>query len=425
MKVVIVGAGVAGLVCGRTLLRAGHQVVVLEGSDGVGGRVRSDTVDGFVLERGFQVLFTAYPAARRQLDYDRLALRRFNPGALISQGARRHVLSDPLRDPNALLPSLTTGIVTTADKLRTALLGAELAGKSVDQIMDQPDATTEQFLRRRGFSARFIDNFVRPFFGGVFLDNTLQTSAKAFQFDWKMLSTGETAVPAGGMGKISEQVAEELVARNSVRLHTRVVELVRGANGRWIGARTESGETVVGDALVVATPAPEAARLTGKPMPGGQTSTINLYYAGSAPVYPGKKLVLHANRDAFVNNAVQVSNIAPEQAPPGQHLLSATVLGLPAGSDEELYTRGMADLRRIFAGDPRALTALAEYRPLALYRIPYAQFAQPPGVYPTLPDNDSGEPGLFFAAEFTAASSFNAAMRSGEKAAARLQQIPT
>ena len=422
MKVVIVGAGVAGLVCGRTLQRAGHEVVLLEAGDKVGGRVNSDTVDGFILERGFQVLFTAYPAAKRQLDYDRLDLRRFDPGAVIAQGASRHVLSDPARDPASFLPSVLTGIVTPLDKVKTALLSSEMVAKTVDAIMDAPDETTEQFLRRRGFSRKFIDNFVRPFFGGVFLDDSLQTSAKAFQFDWKMLSEGETVVPAQGMGKIPEQIAEELAAQGRIRLGARVAELVRAEDGRYHGARLESGETVTGDAVVVATPAPEAARLTGQQMPEGQTSTVNLYYAGSAPVYRGKKIVLHANRSPFVNNAVQVSNVAPEQAPRGQHLLSATILGTPDGSDEDLYARGMADLRRMFAGDAAALAALSGYRPLALYRIPYGQFAQPPGVYDRLPDNDSGVAGLFFAAEFTAASSFNAAMRSGEKAAERIRQ---
>src|SRR4028118_1249618 len=118
MKILIVGAGVAGLVCARTLLRAGHEVVVLEASDGVGGRVRSDRVDGFVLERGFQVLFTAYPAVRRQVDYDLLDLRYFDPGAIIARAGRRHILSDPLRDVGAFLPSVLTGIVSPLDKAR-------------------------------------------------------------------------------------------------------------------------------------------------------------------------------------------------------------------------------------------------------------------------------------------------------------------
>ncbi len=423
MKILVVGAGAAGLTCARTLLRAGADVTVLEASDGVGGRVRSDVVDGFTLDRGFQVLFTAYPAARRQLEYGRLDLRRFEPGALIAQGAHRQTLSDPFRDPAAVVASVLTPIVSMGDKLRTALLSEELKRTPIDAIMNAPDETTEAYLYRRCFSRRFVDNFARPFFGGVFLDRSLETSAKAFRFDWKMLSKGETVIPARGIGAITDQLAEELVAADAIRLETRVSEITRdGATGCATGVRTERGETMGADAVVVATAAPEAARLTGDRTPLGAVGTVCLYFAGSAPVYHGRKLVLHANRDVFVNNIAQLTNVAPDLAPPGEHLLSVTVLGVPDLPDAALWGRAEADLRRMFAGDKTALDALAALRPLRLYRIPYAQFAQPPGVYARLPSNQSRIPGVVLAGEFTTASSLNAALRSGEKAAALVLQ---
>lgn len=418
MKIVIVGAGLAGLVCGRTLQRAGHNVIILEASDGVGGRARSDKVKGFTLERGFQVLFTAYPAAKRQLDFKRLDLRYFDPGAIISKDGKRYVLSDPLRNPTSLLSSALTPIITLKDKVKTGLLAVELLRKSIDQTIAGPDTTTEDFLRQKGFSDKYINNFVRPFFGGVWLDDSLTTSAKAFKFDFKMLGQGGTVLPSGGVSRIPEQIAEELLTRQAIRLNTKVAELVRDDTGRYTGAKLESGETVTGDVVVIATPAPEATRLTGlDTMPKGQTSTINLYYSGPAPLYKGKKLVLNANPRPFINNLVQITNVLPDHAPPGQHLLSCTVLGVPDESDEALYQKGLTELARIFRGDARAEAALPAYKPLALYRIPYSQFAQPPAIHPTLPDNRSGLPGLFFAAEFTEASSQNAAMISGEKAA--------
>jgi phytoene dehydrogenase-like protein len=421
MQVIVVGAGLAGLVCARTLFRAGVVVRVLEASDGVGGRVRSDVVDGFTLDRGFQVYFTAYPAGARQLDYARLDLRRFDPGAIIARAARRHVLSDPLRDPHSLVPSLRTGVVGLGDKLRTAQLLAELRATGIDALMNSPDETTEAFLRRRGFSPAFVENFARPFFGSIFLDDSLRTSAKAFRFDWKMLGEGDTVLPARGIGQIAQQLAEELTAAGRIHLRTPVASLWRGADGATVvGVRTAEGESIPADLVVVATPAPEAARLSGLPMPTGAVGTTCCYFAGNAPVCDGRKIVLHANQNPFVRSAAQLTNIIPEYAPPGRHLLSTTVLGVPDASDGDLFSRAMADLRRMWAGDRRALAALSGYRPLALYRIPYGQFPQPPGIYPTLPDNDSGVPGLFFAAEFTAASSQNAAMRSGEKAAARI-----
>jgi phytoene dehydrogenase-like protein len=152
--------------------------------------------------------------------------------------------------------------------------------------------------------------------------------------------------------------------------------------------------------------------------PQATTSTVNLYWHGGESVYEGKKLVLNGNRRPFVNNAVQITNIAPEYAPAGRHLLSASVVGMPEGDDETLFRMAMNDIKRMFRGDTRAAHALEAYEPLALYRIPYAQFAQPPGIHPHLPENDTGVRGLYFAAEFTEASSQNAALISGEKAAA-------
>jgi hypothetical protein len=418
MKVLIIGAGVAGLVCARTLFRAGMDVTILERGDGVGGRVRTDIVEGFRLDRGFQVLFTAYPAAQRQLDYAKLDLRCYEPGAIICRGARRHTLGDPLRDLSAAIPSALTSIVPLRDKLRTALLSTRMKATTIDDIMDAPDETTEAFLLRFGFSPRYIDNFIRPFFGGgIFLDRSLATDAKAFQFDWKMLAEGETVTPALGMGEIPAQLATELLNADRIRFHTEVSELLFSAAGVCKGAKTRAGDIFPADITVIATTAPEAARLTGKETVSGNVGTVCLYFAGDAPVYSGKKVLLHANSLPIVNNAMQISNVAPEQCPSGKYLLTASLAGMRDGSDEELFASALKDLRRMMAGDRVALEALATYRPLKIYRIPYAQFAQPAGIYRSLPDNETGIPGVVFAGEYTAASSLNAALRSGEKAA--------
>ncbi|MBC8077129.1 MAG: FAD-dependent oxidoreductase, partial [Chloroflexales bacterium] len=156
--------------------------------------------------------------------------------------------------------------------------------------------------------------------------------------------------------------------------------------------------------------------------PKGALQATVVYFGGSAAVYGGKKIVLNASPDALVNNAQLLSNIAPSYAPPEHHLLSAAVLGVPALSDEELFARAMADLRRMFAGSRRALHALNGYAPLAIYRIAYAQFPQPPGTRATLPTSSTGRQGLYFAAEFTDSSSINGAIASGEACAAIVAQ---
>lgn len=426
MNVLIVGAGLAGLTCARILFRAGHQVTVLEADDDVGGRVRSDVHDGFIFDRGFQVLFTAYPAARRQLNYADLALHSFDPGAIVCEGGRRAVLTDPLRDrdPGALFGATLTTVVTPLDKLRTLALAMEYRSRSVDELLSGPDQSTESFLRERGFSRAAIEHFFRPFYGGIFLDRSLQTSAKCFKFSFKMLSDGNAAVPAQGMGAISRQLAAELQAAGHIRLRTKVVALTE-EDGRVNGVTLADGSRLTADAVVVATPAPEAARLSGLPLPSGYVGTTNLYFTGTQPLYYGKKILLNGAADAFVNNAVLISNVAPSYAPPGAHLLSVSVLGTPQLDDEELFARALADLRRMFAGDRAAQQCLVTYRPLRIYRIPYGQFAQPPDIHAGLPSNRSERPGLFFAAEFTEASSINAAILSGERCAEALMRQST
>ncbi|MDX1934574.1 MAG: NAD(P)/FAD-dependent oxidoreductase [Capsulimonadales bacterium] len=415
-RVIVIGAGVAGLTCARQLHRAGIEVLLLEASDNVGGRVRSDVVDGYVLDRGFQVFFTAYPAARRQLDYHRLRLCRFEPGAILACGSTRQVVSDPLRDPGSAIPSMLASLVPFPDKWRTARLTAQLLAATDDPLTAGGDETTLDYLYRVGFSQRYIETFLRPFFAGIFLTDRLETSARAFRFDWRMLATGDTTVPERGMGQISQQLAEELFRDGRILLNTRVTALRFGSSGVCVGVESDR-EFRAADRVIVATPAPEAARLTGRELPTGAVGNITVYFGGDAPIQNSRKILLNANRQPFVNNAAAVSNVSRAYAPAGKHLLAASVVGTPDLTETEIVRRAVHDLRRMLVGDRTALAVLETYRFLKMYRLPYAQFAQPPGIYERLPGNDSGIPGLIFAAEFTRASSINGAMESGENAA--------
>jgi phytoene dehydrogenase-like protein len=419
MHILIVGAGLAGLTCARMLDRWKIDVTVAEASDGVGGRVRSDHADGYTFDRGFQVLFDAYPAVQRQIDLRALDLRAFDPGAIICLPGRRELLTDPLRDTNlgARLEAALSPAISPLDKLRTLRLALELRGQTIDQLLQGDDQSSYAFLRGRGFSDQMIDLFFRPFYGGVLFDRALTTSAKCLKFDFKMLADGRACLPGGGMGAISDQIALPLLERGLVRLNAAASTLLTEDN-RVVGVRLANDQVLRADVVVIATPAPVAARLAGVAAPSGARQTVTLYYSGDRPVYDSKKLALNPAPDAFVNNAQMLTNVAPSYAPPGKHLISATVIGIPELSDADLFKRGLRDLHRMFAGDAAAQAALAGYQPLRLYRIPYAQFNQPPGLHSTLPDNRSGRPGLYFAAEWTEASSLNAAMISGEKCAA-------
>jgi phytoene dehydrogenase-like protein len=173
---------------------------------------------------------------------------------------------------------------------------------------------------------------------------------------------------------------------------------------------------------VLATSAPVAAQLAGLDAPRDALRTTAVYFAGQHPLYHSRKIALNATPDAFVNNAQQLSNVAPSYAPPGRHLLSATILDVPDLTDGEIVIATMRDLRRMWAGDTQAQRALDSYYPLHVYRIDYAQFPQPPGVYGTRPPHTTDQPGLFIAGDWTTASSIHGAMSSGEQAAAAVGQ---
>jgi phytoene dehydrogenase-like protein len=400
-RVLIVGAGLAGLTCAKVLREAGHDVRVLEASNGLGGRVRTDhSADGFLLDRGFQTLFDASPATREYLDYKSLNLRALAPGAtIIKDGKWRRVGQ----------------LITTGDKLRLLRLRGTARRRSLDKIfhgrMRKGDRSVYDELQRRHFSEEgFIASFARPYLGSVLLDRDLSSSARMLYLVFKMLASGKTVLPEGGIGEITVQLAAHLPP-SAIRMETRVEGIVE-ADERAVGVTLTGGEEMQGDAVVVATDAPSAAALTGLELPTEGLSAACIYFASTEKLYDGAMLLLNANPDPFVNHAVQISNLSAAYAPKGQHLLSATVLGAPEMNDADLVARCRVDMAAWFPGKD-----LAKLRQVGLYRIKFAQLRQPPGVFSTLPPNATPTAGLFLAGEYTESSSIDGAIRSGALAA--------
>lgn len=417
-RVVVAGAGLAGLVAARHLADAGFDVAVYEREPEVGGRVRSTRENGFVFDRGFQVLFTAYPAARRELDYDDLDLRRFAPGAVLARPGHRSILSDPFRDPAAFTETLFNRNITMGDKWRVLRLRRELRNRSPEDIDTGPDRTIREYLAVRGFSARFVENFAAPLYGGITLDRTLSSASEVFEFTFEMLAEGAAAVPAAGMGAIPEQIAAQ--ARNGgaeIHLESPVAAVENGDRGASVevdGAGVGVGTTVEADAVVVATDPPTARELTGvESIPTEGRGCATQYYAlpFEKDLGIGKRLVLNV-REEGPNHVAPLSTVAPEYAPEGTTLLSATYLGRPDADDATLAARTCEALGGWFPEH-----SFAELELVHTARVPFAQFAQPPGVFETLPGVRAAGGRVYLAGDFTQDSSIHGAMESGRQAA--------
>lgn len=316
MHVVIVGAGLAGLSAAVELHQQGHEVQLLEASDGVGGRVRTDVVDGFQLDRGFQILLDAYPEAQELLDYAALDLHEFTPGATIRLNGEFHRLGDPLREPKQLLSTFKAPIGSPFDKAKILAFRLAVSKGTVEDMWNGVGTTAISRFEKAGFSEDMIERFLRPLFAGITLDPELQGSSQVIEFVFRMLSNGNAVVPAKGMGAISDQLAARLPAE-SIQLSTPVAELGKGA------VRLEGGDTISADAVVLATGATEANRLTGSEDPGWNSVTSMWLAADEAPISE-PVLLLNGEGVSPINSMVVMSNVCANYAPNGRHLMVAS-----------------------------------------------------------------------------------------------------
>ncbi len=419
-ETVIVGGGLAGLNCARKLHTAGRPFVLLEASDHLGGRVRTDTVstpDGdYLVDRGFQVLLTAYPNAAEAFEYDTLDLRCFYPGAMVFYDGKFHRVADPRRRPGDAIRGFRTPIATTRDKVRLAEMSLRVLSGSVDQIWARPDKPAIDALRDAGFADTTIDRFFRPFFGGVFFDPELATSSRMLEFTFRMFAQGRACVPARGMAALPSQLADRL-PQDALRTNARVERLERAGDG-WTAHA--GGGSVTARAVVVAVDGDAAAALVS-PHANNTTppvrwrSTATIAYACDQSPTDEAILVLDGQSEGPVNHLAAMSAAAPGYAPPGKHLVYANIIDpavlASATDDRALDEACRPQLRRWFGQQADG------WRPIRVDRIDRAlpdqrpDWLNPPERPVELAD------GLFACGDWLDNASIDGALASGKRCA--------
>lgn len=406
--VIVVGAGLAGLACARELEAKGLECLLLEASDGVGGRVRTDEVDGFLLDRGFQVYLTAYPEGERILNYEALNFQRFTPGAMVRFNGKFHKVVDPWREPFAALASLLSPVGSMADKLRVARLrGSAMAG-TPDGLLGRREMSSMELLRDYGFGDNMIERFFQPFFGSVLLDAQLRPSSRMLEYVFRMMAEGDTVLPADGMGAIPQQLASGL-KKSGIRMNARVKRVAKNS------VELEDGQVFEGSAVVVATEGYEALKLLPPallPELGNAEGrkVMNLYFSfeGEAPITE-PIIILNGNLEWPVQSLCFPSVVAPSYAPEGYQLVSVSVLGNPLQEDRLIESTCRTQMERWFGKEAR------RWQHMRTYRIPYAHPANSSSKVKELPVKL--ENGVYICGDHRYFPSINAALVNGRHAA--------
>ena len=397
---VIVGAGVAGLRAATLLSEAGVEALVLEASDDVGGRIRSDLVDGFRLDRGFQLLNPSYPQAIAALDLAALELRAFAPGLVVRDADSSLQVTDPIRRPSTLLEALRLRLGSVQERLRLGLLLGRLRFGSPGWLLSGADVSAEEWLRQAGVGDELIDGLLRPFLAGVLLESGLESSGHVVGLLLRSFLRGLPAVPAAGMQAIPSQMAGRLPP-GSLRIGAAVHAVERSR------AVLADGSVEEADVIVVATSAGGAAALLPSIDLRRELSVTTWWFATQEPLNSGARLVADRVGTVLVNS-VELSAAAPSYAPPGRGLVAASALGLHGAEQRTVVVERLADLYR---------TDTASWELLRVDAIAAAlPFSPPPWSSSAAPELE----GIVVAGDHMATPSIQGAMASGASAAARI-----
>lgn len=399
-KIYIIGAGVSGLVAAQVLEKHGYSPIIIEATERAGGRVKTDILNGYQLDHGFQVLLTAYPAAQKYLDFEELSLQKFLPGAGVFKKRVLKTVGDPIRNFSLLIPTLLSNLGSISDKIKILKLNSMLKKKSITAIFEEQETSTLLYLKHYGFSDEMINDFFKPFFSGIFLEPNLETSSRMFEFVYKMFGEGSAALPKDGIAGIITQLVSKL-EKTSFLYNSPVKQVMDG------NIVLKNGEEIKSDFTLIATePNQLVANLRNQDVDWKGCDT--LYFEVNNRIIEKPLIGLISDEKALINNIFYHTSLKTS-SPSKKELLSVTVVKDHTFNNKELKQIVLEDLDK-YCGVTDCKFIKHYHIKKALPRLKNI----PTEISPTetkLTNN------IFLAGDQLLNSSLNAAMISGERAA--------
>lgn len=399
-KIHIVGAGISGLIAAQTLEKVGFSPTIIESSEAVGGRVKTDLVDGYQLDHGFQVLLTSYPAAQKFLDYEALELQNFLPGASIFSDGKENQIGDPLRDFSMLFPTVFSSLIPFSDKIKILQLNLKLKAKSLADIFNEEEKTTLHYLKDFGFSDQVISQFFKPFFSGIFLETQLETSSRMFEFVYKMFGTGNAALPKAGIQAIPDQLARKLKT-TKILFNTKVKSVQDGS------IILENGQVLETDFTIIATDSSQLLSNLKKEALNWK-SCVTLYFETEKRVIAKPLIGLLPAENTVINNIFYHTSLETS-VHADKELLSVTVVDHQNLKGEELVDQVKSELKVHF--NIEVIRLIKQYE--ITKALPDLKILK----YSLNPSETQHSNKIFLAGDTLLNGSLNAAMLSGESAA--------
>lgn len=316
-SIAIVGAGLSGLRCATLLQASGHDVEVFDRASIIGGRMRTDEVDGFLLDHGFHVMQTAYPTSQRAFDFKAMGALAFEPGAVLVQNKKNRskywTMADPFRRPFQGAMSGLNRFASPFDLFRVARLRfAVRRGKQAD-VFHGNNATTKEYLLNRGFSSAMIERFFHPLFSGIFLEDELRTNERMFRFVFRMMSEGDMVLPEGGIAAAPKQLAQRL---GDDRIHLNSAVAVIDDTTLDIDGQLRTFDAVV--------------RAFNPHQSKEKRHVWTLHFAATTSPLKTKHVLLNADvktNNGLIAHLAVPSDVQPTYAPASKSLVTITVVG--------------------------------------------------------------------------------------------------